>query len=134
MARLSWVSIAFFLILALSFATEITNAGKEGSVRREDESYQFRTSIDRFDHTVSFRLARKDQFALKTVRRPVMFGVRKLIIGSHACSSATIAARGACAFLLVLMVEGRNVHATTRSKLGKANGSLSIGFSPHLEI
>ncbi|OMO79922.1 putative structural constituent of cell wall [Corchorus olitorius] len=37
MARLSWLPIAFFIILALSFATQIANAGKEGSVRREGE-------------------------------------------------------------------------------------------------
>ncbi|XP_022761043.1 gibberellin-regulated protein 12-like [Durio zibethinus] len=33
MARLSWLPFAFFLILALSFAFQTANAGKEGSLK-----------------------------------------------------------------------------------------------------
>ncbi|XP_022723091.1 gibberellin-regulated protein 12-like [Durio zibethinus] len=36
MARLSWLPFAFFLILALSFAIQTANAGKEGSLRLQD--------------------------------------------------------------------------------------------------
>ena len=56
----------------------------------------------------------------QSVKELASIGVRQHLTRSHVYSSATIAARGVCAFLLVHMAKGRNVHATTTSKLRKA--------------
>ncbi|KAK6255188.1 hypothetical protein SCA6_016493 [Theobroma cacao] len=121
MARLSWLPFAFFLILALGFAIQTANAGKEGSLRLEGKMpcNLSQTPFAIFLPCFLTKLIIKSVI-VQTVPRPAMVGVRKHITGSHVCSSATIAARVVCAFPPERMATGRNVHATTASKPRKA--------------
>lgn len=58
---------------------------------------------------------------MQSVSQLVTTGVRQLLIGSHACSSATSAATNACAYLRALTDIKKNAHATTNGKQRKEN-------------
>ncbi|XVE81351.1 hypothetical protein DITRI_Ditri15bG0056800 [Diplodiscus trichospermus] len=55
----------------------------------------------------------------QSVKVHASIDARQHLTRSHVYSSATIAARDVCVFLLVHMGIGRNVHATTKSKRRK---------------
>ncbi|KAK2643962.1 hypothetical protein Ddye_019157 [Dipteronia dyeriana] len=106
MAKFSCFSIAFFFLLALVFAIEVSHV-----TALEASAATYRPNVMRRATT----------------------GVRRHHIKSHACFSATSVAINACVFLLALMDTKKNVHAITTGRPKKANLSVHEHSKQHIK-